>query len=296
MFLCPATRTQLEAWYSNASDTLYPLLDGVPVLVPKPYPFLRRHGPWDPSLGVAGQTQEILTVQEPDAVTPFLTPDKMRAGGAFGDFLLDLGSDSPDHWLAGQATLHAPDGAAVDMGCGLGGMALRMALQGRTTAALDLSPNAVLLARDLLTGRMREALIPTHRRGAIAAHVPIPQPVSHVAFAIADVRSPPLPRDSFAWVHLGFLLDVLSPEDQAQALLQSVQLLARGGVLTVSTAYGGDYPHVEGESDPSLELREVFRELNLLLVEERDHVPHVRRSYDRSFTVQLADCLVLRRI
>lgn len=297
MFVCPETRTALEAWYSNAADVLYPRVDGIPVLVPRPYAFLRRHGPWDPAGGVAGQAQEILGVPSPDAVTPFLPASGLQASGSFGDWLLDLGDDGPDAWLAAQAQAHAPQGPAVDVGCGLGPMAARMHGSGRHVVCIDRSPDAMVLCRDLLTGAVTEALVPTHRRGCGRMKSPVRGATSGYDFAIAEAQTPPLAKDSFAWVHLGFVIDELSTDELVKALVSSVELLGRGGLLTLSTAYDSpaSTPHLPDEPPPGPEMVEVMQELGLQVVEERDKVPHVTRDYDRRFTVRLAHCLVLRR-
>ena len=91
VFVCPTTRTTLESWYSNAADVLYPVFDGIPVLVPEPEQYLRRHGPWDPRNGVAGQQQEIRGVWSPDAITPFLKPSELEdMGFSIAAYPLDL--------------------------------------------------------------------------------------------------------------------------------------------------------------------------------------------------------------
>lgn len=296
MFVCPKTRTTLEAWYANASDTLYPHLDEIPVLVPNPHAFLRRHGPWSPSDGVAGQRQEILEISEPDAITPFLSPGELGAGGPFGDALLDLGNLTPDSWVAGVAVQHAPQGPACDMGCGLGNMTRIMAKQGRAVIAMDRSPNAVLLARDILGGRITESLMPTHSGGSKSVRIPPVAVDQPLRLAIADARFPPLRKDSVAWVHLGMLIDELEGEDLVQVLVESVQLLTRGGVLSITTAYDGHGPFVENEPKPVDELREVFDELGLRLIQERDVIPKVTRHHDRRFTVQLVHAMVFMRV
>ncbi|MCP4809036.1 MAG: class I SAM-dependent methyltransferase [Proteobacteria bacterium] len=297
MFVCPETGASLEAWYSNQADVLYPSVDGIPVLVPRPYDFLRRHGPWDPTSGVAGHAQDILGVDAPDAVSPFLAPSGLGASGSFGDWLLDLGQDGPDAWLAAQAQDAAPVGPAVDIGCGTGPMAARMHAAGRHVIALDRSPDAVLLCRALLTGGLTEALVPTHRRGARMMSVPVRPATSGLELAIADARHPPLEPASMAWAHLGFLLDVLGPDDVVAALVATIGLLPRGGVLTLANAYDAPEgaPNLPDEAPPGPEMREVLAELGMTVLAERDKVPHVTRHYDRRFTVRLVDCMVLRR-
>ena len=293
VFVCPTTRTTLESWYSNAADVLYPVFDGIPVLVPEPEQYLRRHGPWDPRNGVAGQQQEIRGVWSPDAITPFLKPSELEVSGRFGDFLLDL-SGTPDDWLAEAAARHAPQGTCVDLGCGLGPMARRMSAQGRDVVALDLDLATMLLCRDLLTGKLEHAWVPTHRRGCRLMEVPPLSARGQVAFCIADAAAPPLPEQMFAWVHLGLLLDELTMDDLVKVLLSAIGLLARGSVLTITTAYDGPGAHVPEEDAPEPELREVMQELGLELVDERDKLPHVTRRWNRRFEVRLVHASVWR--
>ena len=295
MFVCPATGGPLEELYSEQADVLYPRIQGVPVLVPDPAQYLARHGPWNPSLGVAGQKQRILGVQAPDAVTPFLAPSELGAKGRFGDFLLDLGRDTPEDWVLEKALSLAPPGPCLDLGAGLGQMAARMASQEREVVVLDKSADAVVLCRDLLHGQVREALVPTHRRGCMLQSVPRP-PGGRLHFAIADACAPPLPPESMAWVHMGGLLDELEPEQLVQALVQGVQMLRPAGILSITTAY--DTPTVAmlpDEAPPEPEMREVLDELGLDLLEERDAIPQVTRLYDRRFELRLVHAMVLRR-
>jgi SAM-dependent methyltransferase len=294
VFVCPLTKTTLEELYSNAADTLYPTLDGIPVLVAEPEHFLRRHGPWDPRNGVAGQPQEIRGVWSPDAVTPFLSPEKLEVSGPFGDFLLDQ-KQTPDDWVAETAALHAPAGVAVDLGCGLGPMALRMAAQGRDVVAIDIDPATMLMCRDLLSGTLEAAWVPTHRRGCQLMHVPLKPVQRPIAFAIADAAAPPLPEGMFAWVHLGLLLDELRMDDLVKVLLGAVGLLGRGSVLSITTSYDGPGgAHVPEADSPEPEFREVMGELGLTLVEEADKLPHVTRLWDRRFEVRLVHASVWR--
>ncbi len=295
MFVCPQTKTELESWYSNAADTLYPLLDGIPVLVSDPEQFLRLHGPWSPTANVAGQAQQIRGLWSPDAVTPFMAPKALQVGGPFGDFLLDLDLH-PDGWVAETASLHAPEGVAVDLGCGLGGMALRMSAMGRDVVALDIDPATMITCRDVLTGRLQDAWVPTHRRGARAMKVPVRPPDHPIALAIADAAAPPLPEAMFAWVHLGLLLDDLDTDSMVKVLLGARALIPRGGVLSITTAYDGPGAHVPEQPSFEPELREVLTELGLTLVEEQDKLPHVTRRWDRYFEVRLVHAMVWRAV
>jgi hypothetical protein len=175
-------------------------------------------------------------------------------------------------------------------------MARIMAKEGRSVIAFDRSPNAVLLARDILSGRISEALMPTHAGGAKSVKLPPVAVQTPLLLAIADALYPPLPKDALAWVHLGMLIDSLKEEDLIQVLLESVQLLALGGVFSITTAYDSCGPLIENEPSRADELREVFGELGLRLIEERDVIPRVLRHHERRFTVQLVHAMVFTRV
>ncbi|MCB9759777.1 MAG: methyltransferase domain-containing protein [Alphaproteobacteria bacterium] len=295
MFVCPKTRSPLEGWYSNEADTLYPQLDGVPVLVPDPHRFLLRHGLWDPTRWVAGAERRPLGVDAPDAVTPFFSPAEVPVRGVLEQWFDGLGHQDPDRITATWGNSMAPPGVAVDVGCGVGNVSRLMAEAGREVIALDLSPESVLLARALLTGAQDQALVRTHRLGAETMRLPFGPLTSPLHFAIADAAHPPLPKRSVAWAHLGFLLDVLPPDQLVAVLVATVGLLTTGGILTVTTAYDADGPSQPLEPRPEPEIREVFRELGLKVLQEADDVPHVRREYDRSYRIRLTHCLALQR-
>lgn len=295
MFVCPKTREPLEAWYSRAADVLYPTVEGLPVLVPEPGRHLAQHGPFDPTRAVAGVARRPLGVDAPDAITPFLAPQEIESREPMASFLAAMGDLDPDRLVAAWASAKAPAGYAVDIGCGVGAMSRLMAAAGREVVAFDLSVEAVLLARALLTGALDEALVPTHRRGAVLKRRPFRRPDAPLHFAVADAAAPPLPLRGAAWVHLGFLLDALPGEAVGPALVNAVELLKPGGVLTLTTAYDSDATPAPLEPSPEDELRDALRELGLKVLEERDNMPAFRRDYDRRYVVRLSHCLALRR-
>lgn len=295
MFVCPKTREPLEAWYSRAADVLYPLVDGVPVLVPEPARFVAQHGPFQAGVSVAGTARAPLPIDAPDAITPFLAPQEVPAREPMASFLAAMGDLDPDRLVAAWANAKAPAGYAVDIGCGVGVMSWLMACAGREVMAFDLSIDSVLLARALLTGRIDEALVPTHSRGAELRRKPFRRVDAPVHFAVADAAAPPLPPREAAWVHLGFLLDALPGEQVGPALIAAIELLKPGGVLTITTAYPSDVPPQPLEPSPQEDLRDALRELGMKLFEERDDVPAFRRDYDRRYVVRLAHCMALRR-
>lgn len=294
MFACPKTRAPLQEWYSQAADTLYPVLDGIPVLVPDPHRFLMRHGPWDPGYGAAGEARVTLGVAEADAVTPFLPPSRLPLRPLLTEVMHTLGDRDPDSVCAAWAAERAMSGPAVDWGCGVGTMSYKMARLGREVYALDRSLEAVSLARALLTGGIDELWVPTHRGGAEATRPPISVVNTPAHFAVADVRHPPLAARHFTWVHLGMILDGLSADDQVDALSGAVEALAPGGLLTITTAYDTG-PALPAQPRPEPELAEALTALGLSLMAEEDDVPRVRRRFDRAVEITLVHCTAWRK-
>lgn len=296
MFVCPITRERLTDGRSP-EGRCYPSLDGVPVLVPDPERFLARHGPgaWDTGHGLPTRQIEDLPVDAPDPVTPHLPPSSLGGPGTFGRWIQSLGERCPDERCAKWGTELAPTGRALDVGCGVGPMARRMAMAGRQTWAFDRSPRAVLLARDLLMGRLRETVVPTHRGGLQKVRYPF-KPISArlLSFCVADATQPPLPSGSFAWVHLGNVLDI-ADETAGAILAACVGLLQPGGLLTISTPYDSDDVGMLGGPGPEEELQGALTALGLTVIDEEDQVPWVLRDYDRSFRVLFTHCLAARK-
>lgn len=296
MYVCPVTGSRLSNGRSPEGRR-YPALDGVPVLVPEPERFLARHGPgaWDLSHGLPTRRVEDIPVDAPDPVTPHLPPRSLGGPAGFGRWLQTLGDRSPDTVCARWGAELAPAGRAVDVGCGVGAMTRRMAATGRVTFGFDRSPRAVLLARDLLLGLLRETEIPTHRGGVQRVRFPFkPASDRHLYLSIADATAPPLPPDSFAWVHLGNILD-LADDEAGRILIAATNLLQPNGLLTISTPYDTDAVPIPDSTPPEDELRSALVDLRLTLVEEDEHVPWVVREYDRGYRVLFTHCLAARR-
>jgi hypothetical protein len=288
MYVCPRTGGPLQDWHSVNGHVTYPVLDGVPVLVLDPVTFLAQHG------ARAAASADPARCGLPDPVTPHLPPSLFGAPAGFGQWLTSLGDMSPDAVAAGFATRHAPAGAAVDVACGVGAMARRMVTAGRDTWAFDRSPDAVLLARGLLCGSLQQAVIPTSRRGLRRVKVPFKPITSNLHFCVADAVRPPFAAGSFAWVHLGDALDGLGDE-VGDVLVACEELLVKGGLLTLTTAYGAPAVASESASPPEEELLEALDGLGLQVLEQQDRVPAVSREFDRSYRVRFMHCIAARK-
>lgn len=302
-FACPVTGALLDDDLRTAPGEGYPRLDGVPVLVPDPARFVARHGPsWRTDLPWAGAHGEPLVVDAPDPLTPHHTPAQLAtlagedgAPTALVQLLRELGDRDPIRVCAAWGAELAPEGAAVDLGGGVGPMAAAMAQQGRATTLVDRSPRAVLLARDVLLGRLPEVWLPDER-GATRV-VPNTAPrlsPSQLRVCIGDAGAPPLAASSFAWVHLGNVVDFYDG-DLAELLDAAIDLLLPGGLLTVSTPHDLDLAPLAGPLDPGASLRALLLDCGLTLVDEDDLVTWVVREYRRGYRLLLTDCLALRR-
>ncbi len=294
VFVCPETGEALDGW-RTPSGLRYPLLAGIPVLVPDPRAYLLRHGPWEPGMGVPTAPREPLGVGEPDAVTPHLPAAALGAPDGLGDWLSAIAGLTPAQVVTSLGAEIAPPGPVLHLGCGVGDFTRRVVQVGRVVYAVDASPEAVVLARDLLTGKQRQSWIPTHRGGCARVRFPHQPVVGGIQFAICDGIRLPFRPGTFAWVHLDSALDRASPARVGELLVSATTVLRRGGVLTLSTSYGGPQVAVPNAPAPEGELREALKELGLMVLREQDHVPRIRRHYDRRFEVTFHHCLAARR-
>jgi hypothetical protein len=216
----------------------------------------------------------------------------LGAPAGFGEYLKTVGDNGPDAYAAGFAGRHAPAGASLDAGCGVAPMARRMVAMGRDTWAFDLNLDAVLLARGVLCGVLGAVRIPTHRNGLRQVRVPFKPITEGLHLAVADATLPPFAAGSFAWVHLGDVLDDVG-DAVGDVLVANAELVARGGILTLTSAYGARSGSDRGE--PQDEVLEALEGLGFDVVEQADRVPAVTRRYDRSFTVRFMHVVAAKR-
>ena len=302
--VCVATGELLDPDLRTRDGSRYPAIDGVAVVVHQPAVFMARHSPqWRTDLPWSVSLPEPLPVDAPDLLTPHLSPGELAqlarddgAPAAWCDLLAGLDGDSPAAVCARWGAELAPDGPTLDLGCGVAVMGRLMAAQGRFVTLVDRSPRAVLMARDLLAGRLPEAWVPDERGGCRV----LPAGYLRVAdrdrlrFVVADALDLPFPPASFAWIHLGNLVDMV--DGAVDGLLDGVaDALMPGGLLTLSTPHDVDLPPMMGGVDPSGSLRDLLAHAGLDLITERDPVPWVVRQYRRGYRLLLADCLAARR-
>lgn len=264
MYVCPLTQRSLRGWRSPSGVT-FPMWDGIPVLMAEPEVFVANS-----EKGTAPT----------DLFTPFASPSMLQLPDAVGSA---LGSETrtPDGLATAWATQHAPPGPALDAGCGLAGMALRMASRGRSTWAVDRDPHALVMARDILLGRIREVPGPD-------GHTMQPLPVlplrpGQVNFAIADLCQPPFAAASFAWIHLG-AVPLSAP------LLSTVSsLLVKGGLLTIMTAHREDPTRGAGWLEAQV------NQQGLAVVATGANIAQVRWEDPWRLTIDLVEGVAARR-
>ncbi len=288
-FACPRTRVVLrDNLYSTEAHMAYPSVDGVPILVADPFDHIGKS-----SIRRAAEA-DAQHLGVPDPLTPHLPPSVFSAPTGFGAWLAALGDAGPEAVCADMAAAHAPEGAACDVGCGVGVMARRMLAAGRPTCAFDINLEAVFLARGMLTGQLPHATIRSHAGGLRRVKVPFKPTDARLSFCVADAARPPFAAGAFAWVHLGDVLDACG-DSLADVLVGSVEMLAPDGVLTLSTPYAVPSEIAEGVPPPEDELLEALAELGLTVVAAQEHVPRVVRHYDRSFEVWFHHCVAAVR-
>lgn len=258
MFVCPITQRPLSGWRSPRGVT-FPLWDGLPVLVPDPERLLASAAGGAPSS---------------DLLSPFVAPSSLKVPGRMGAWLAQE-SRTPAAIAAAWGSRHAPPGPALDVGCGVGAMALSMASRARPTWAIDLDPHTLVTARDVMSGRIREA-------GGVSLPV-LPLRPGQVRLAVADIHTPPFAPASFTWVHLGVVPD-------PAVLVVAAGLLVGGGLLTLET----DHTSPLGEGPPEDALIDVLAEVGLVVLEEEVAVPRVRQRGPRRFEVDLLHCVAAR--
>lgn len=288
MFVCPVTKSPLREWRSAATGVVYPLVDDVPVLVDDPRSFLSRHRARSPA------DAAVVDTESPDAVTPHLPAQLLGAPGGFGQWLAALGDAGPDAYAAAFGGKYAPPGPVLDAGCGLAPMARRMVAAGRDTYAMDVSLDAVLLAKGVLAGGLASVAIPTHRNGTRSVKVPFRPIQDRLHFVVGDCTMPPFAAGSFAWVHLGDVLDSAG-DSVGEVLVATAELVARGALFTITTAYGARSTEPGDKPDPQEELLEALDGLGFDILEQTDRIPHVTRWYDREYSVRFVHCIAARR-
>lgn len=270
----------------SACKSLYPVLAGVPILVPDP-------GAW-----LAGYRESVLAAlaeageAPPEAVSlidsfcravpgaeplrfgddwtaaeagaaPVRPPEDGEAARAFAAFLEAAAGSGPDDTLL--ALLDGELGTVWEVGCGAGTLSRRLRPRADRLVISDLSLRAVLRARDAA--------------GAVTG--------APVASAVVDAESIGLLPGAVDTVVAAELVDLLDHPERFVAGIADA--LAVGGRLALATPA----PSLGEPGDDDV-LAEVIASAGLAIAEERDAVPWIRAHDRRYYQVYFARVVIAR--
>ena len=269
--------------------------------------WLERHHPDAPGLPAADQPLDVNLPGSMDRLSDLVGGDARY--GTFAKFVREWQGRSPYDRLASFArTLEAPQGLAVDSGCGAGAMALRLAPMARYVLGVDHAFSAVLLARRLLLHQPRpkedyelrrsaEAYELRSTARALAAAAPTSgaggPPLGNADFIVADSMDLPLADGSAALVAGA---NILETDSLRATLRESSRVLQQGGLLLLTDPFKAA-PAVfsDAAADPVASLRRFLAGLDLRVEVEEDFVPWIQYQYDRHFQVHLNYCAAARK-
>lgn len=169
-------------------------------------------------------------------------------------------------WIARSGHLH--EGAAMDVGCGLGDNAEYLSEAGYDVTAFDLSATAIDWAR---------------RR----------HPATRVAYHSADLFDLPAAwRGAFGLVHECYTIQALEADIRPGAMAQIASLVAPGGTLLVicrsrqdhESAEGPPWPLSSAELSPFVDAGLEQTGLERLTVTQDRTIAHIRATYRRPKT------------
>lgn len=188
---------------------------------------------------------------------------------------------------------HLPANArVVDLGCGTGGAAARLATHGVFVLGLDTTPQRLRAAHDI---RVRgETTTPIARAIGHAEPVTLTRPElvgGDTDFLLADVVDPPLAPNSWDAVVLSNVYDVV--RSPTHLLGQARALLRPGGVLFLSSPYQFTARTPHRPADPAADLRARLSPAFTPLAQANRL--WVLRDNDRRYFAYLLDVVIARR-
>lgn len=223
----------------------FPVVDGIPILVPDVRGFVARNEFTLLARRDLGPDVESLIG---DCCGPGSNLDTVRqhlshyAAGHYGDWRIEEPEPVP-HGVASLArTLwdaagEAPDGPSVDLGCSVGRGTFEMADRfGQPVLGLDLNVAMLRTASALL--RDGRVTVPRRRVGVVYDHVDIERRAERpdlVDFWAADASCLPFEPGTFFRLQCANLLDCVA--DPTRVLRECERLLATGGLATLCTPY-----------------------------------------------------------
>jgi SAM-dependent methyltransferase/uncharacterized protein YbaR (Trm112 family) len=263
----PATRTGADALLGCACGRTYPVIDGVPIVLADPGPFLAR------------EATALVERDLPPAVAARLALDGPD-DAAYARLLEHLSIYLDAHWgdratppapLAGPALLDriaarrvAPVATAIELGCSVGRGLVALAEGADHVVGLELQFAALRRARHLLDGTAlayarRE--IGRHYRGAEVAPGAAPVPAARRTLICGDALDPPFAPAHFDRVVACNLLDSVRHPHRLIEVLDG--LCAPGGELLLTSPYAWQSSVVDddarpGGADPARWLRDLL--------------------------------------
>jgi SAM-dependent methyltransferase/uncharacterized protein YbaR (Trm112 family) len=272
----------------------YPIIDGIPVLVPDVRSWVLNHQ-WD-----------LLARRDLSPMSESLVGDCLDPGSPFNVSRQHISIYGADHYGTGkqnskdvQAGVHdllqtgiaglkfVPDGPILDLGCSVGGtsFALADADPGRLVIGMDLSWGMLRIGRDALTdGKVTYGL---REIGLVYRRIQraVDSRYGHlVDFWIGDALWPPFAQESFGLVVALNLLDCVTSPPQALSAIDG--LLKINGRCLLATPFdwsvsatpiegwiGGHSQRGDDGGSPEMRLR-------ALLADGKSPLPGLRLSCD----------------
>lgn len=276
----------------------YPIIDGVPVVLPHVDEFLAREH-CAIAEGELAPSVETLTADGERDDAPY--PRLLEHLSIYLDALWgDRSEPPPDGEPFGARTLVAKIAEraqhrveyAIELGCSTGRIAAELAAGADHVVALDLQLGSVRRARRLLDGgsvRYARRVVGRHYTAATAHSGDLAVPGSRRTVLCADALDPPLIPGMYGRVVALNLLDSVPSPRTLLAVLDG--LCAEGGEILLSSPFAWQsdivaVPERLGEADPAREVTRILREGDGLsgpyLIEEAADLPWTLRRDART--------------
>lgn len=313
----------------------YPVLLGIPILMPEIPKFLRANYYWLMGVcrfngGLGPEMQAYLVAQilrDLEKADEELFPGQERYGRAQAsdffrrissylinhyDNLMDLvEKDDPIYVFLSQYGHKNPhtvlermvssqgngrNGVAVEVGCSVGGFAARLSRSFKFVYGVDVSFEALVLARRILKHLPKPLVryrVYREREQYCWRRLKAPR-CEKVEFLCASGSALPLRDRSVDAVCTANVIDIV-PEPLC-LLQEKIRVLREDGLFLMSDPYDfhpsrlKEFP-ASRRRTPREMIREVVAE-KVAIVDEEDNIPWVRRSYRRNYDVYFNHCLV----
>lgn len=183
----------------------------------------------------------------------------------------------------------SPRRLAVDAGCGVGGLTHRLAGHYRTVLGIDLSFTSVWLARSIVLHRPTPHRYRVLRQRDVFEERTLPvTPRSNVELLVADCSRLPLADGCADAVASANVLELVHPR---RPLEEAGRILRTGGLLLLTDPFKFRIGHFPPPPEGHLEAtRRRLSTLGFDLLEERDMVPWIWYHFERQAQVYFNYC------